>query len=402
MEEEEEEEEETEKTHQNQVLTVLEALKEASQKLQNEPKNTTNSYAIKALLELEPESNIFYNDSNLCTLSQHLSHLKTLVQNLHNSEENTGIRSYFRRRAIGCEISSIAGLIETEIQAWIDREKVENLVKALAKGEDEEEKVKLLIELENRVSQGFDRELQEVVLKSKVFSELESVLCNPIASKRIRERSAFVIAGLVQFNKNVFVGEVLMGRTVRAVITMGSASSLQVLCSLIRSIKSPLVDEIQSNGEIPKIISFLDSDDMEIRMVAMDCVVEIGYFGRKEAIEGMIEEGLVRKLVEMQRSRNGGDLIEMGRFEENEDEVFIEGVEIEPKRKKSKERRFIEKHPFASCVARFAIQLEVGEGLRQREKRAFKQEVLRRVREATVSDAEAATILAEVLWGSSP
>jgi len=48
------------------------------------------------------------------------------------------------------------------------------------------------------------------------------------------------------------------------------------------------------------------------------------------------------------------------------------------------------------------VQLEVGEGLRQRERRAFKQEILVRVREACVSDAEAATIIAEVLWGSSP
>lgn len=94
-----------------------------------------------------------------------------------------------------------------------------------------------------------------------------------------------------------------------------------------------------------------------------------------------MKEGLVEKLVELQRSEKGGDLIEIGREK-------VSGV--------------LERKPFASCVARFAVQLEVGEGLRQREKRAFKPEILIRVRDASVSEAEAATIAAEVLWGSSP
>ena len=202
-----------------------------------------------------------------------------------------------------------------------------------------------------------------------------------------------------------------MGPTISSLVTMGSSASIKVLCSLIRSIKSPLVDEIESLGNIPKIIMFLDSQDLEIKVLAMDCVLEIGYFGRKEAIEAMLKEGLIKKLVELQRSELGGDLIDMGRnggkndnvkFENNEgvgDGVGVGGVEG---KSESREKRFLEMQPFASCVARFAVQLEVGEGLRQRERRAFKQEILVRVREACVSDAEAATIVAEVLWGSSP
>jgi hypothetical protein len=170
---------------------------------------------------------------------------------------------------------------------------------------------------------------------------------------------------------------------------MASWKSMKVLCSLIKSIKSPLVDEIESNGEIPKIISFLDYKDLHLRVVTMDCILEIGYFGRKEAIEAMLREALIKKLVELQRSKLGGDLIDIGMFD------------AEKERGKG-ETRFLENHPFASCVARFAVQLEVGEGLRQRERRAFKQEILKTVRNACVSNAEAATIVAEVLWGSSP
>ncbi|KAJ6372667.1 hypothetical protein OIU76_027061 [Salix suchowensis] len=99
----------------------------------------------------------------------------------------------------------------------------------------------------------------------------------------------------------------------------------------------------------------------------MDCILEIGYFGRKEAIEAMLTEGLIMKLVELQRSELCGDLIDTGMSDDE-------------KERSRRENKFSESHPFASCVARFAVQLEVGEGLRQREKRAFKQEILKRVK----------------------
>ncbi|KAJ4953373.1 hypothetical protein NE237_030205 [Protea cynaroides] len=390
------------------VLRVLEVLKQASKDLQNKPgffKNDCNSSAMKALLELETEAdNILSNDPNLSILSKHLTCLKTLVDKVGRSQ-GYSLRSFLHRQIQNYEISRVAGSIENEIQAWIDRKNIENLVSALQGSSiDEEEKVKLLSQLEARLSQGFSRNLQDLVLNSKVFSVLEFVLCNPNFSKRIREQSARVVQALVRFNKDVFVGQVLMGTSVRALISMASNSSIQVLCSLIRSIKSPLVDEIESNGEIPKIISFLSAADLLLRVTAMDCILDIAYFGRREAIEAMLEEGLIEKLLELQRSELGGDLIDMVRFDENEKSgVCAGGVEIESKAKKeNKEGKILEGHPYASCVARFAVHLEVGEGLRQREKRAFKQDILRRVREACFSDAEAATIVAEVLWGSSP
>jgi len=62
----------------------------------------------------------------------------------------------------------------------------------------------------------------------------------------------------------------------------------------------------------------------------------------------------------------------------------------------------MEERPFVSAVARFAVQVEVGVGLSPREKRETKLEILRRVREAAVSPAEEASVLAEVLWGATP
>ncbi|KAI9117248.1 hypothetical protein K1719_011414 [Acacia pycnantha] len=395
------------------LLQVLQALKEASHNLQANPSqhsDDANSAAIKALLELHTESDtILSGDPNLSYLSQLLTDLKDLVESHRNTKGGLGLGSFLRRRTSAHSISRIAGSIESEIQKWIDRESVGYLSRALREPmREEEELVNLLVQFEERVSLGFSREFQDLVLRLKVFSSLESILCDPKCSKRIREHSALAIAGLIRFNKDVFVGQVLMGPTISALTSMASPNSIQVLCSLIRSIKSPIVDEIESNGEIPKIISFLNSQDLLMKVVAKDCVLEIGYFGRKEAIEAMLKEGLIEKLIQLQRSDLGGDLIDIDKHSEKEEEdeeeergVSVGGV-VEKGKRESRQRRFLQNHPFASCVARFAVQLEVGEGLRQRERRAFKQEILTRVREASISDAESATIVAEVLWGSSP
>ncbi|KAJ0030089.1 hypothetical protein Pint_13812 [Pistacia integerrima] len=357
------------------VLNVLEALKQASHDLQAHPSsslNDFNSSAIKALLELQTESDTI--------LSKETGTFQ-LFLNISVASKP----SWKRSRDPAASASETSSLAESRlIQLPELRDPCDN----------EDELVKLLTQFEERVSLGFDRELQDLVLKSKVFSSFETILCNSNCSKRLKEQSAYGIAALMRFNKDVFVGQVLMGPAVQALITMASIPSINVLCGLIKSIKSPLVDEIESNGEIPKIINLLDVKDLQMRVVAMDCLLEIGYFGRKEAIEAMLKQGLVKKLVELQRSELGGDLIEMEKFDKNDEKL--------ERNREGKQKRFLEMHPFASCVARFAVQLEVGEGLRQREKRAFKQEILVRVREASVSNAEAATIVAEVLWGSSP
>lgn len=393
--------EEIEREENQQVLKVLQLLKQASHDLQSNPPShqptESNSSAIKALLELQTESDTILSDPNLTQLSHHLSYLKTLVESLDKTRGHS-LRSFLRRRVSTHQIARVAESIESEIQAWIDREFVESLVKALrglavespdSDSDSGAELITLLTQFQDRVSEGFNRELQDLVLKAGVFTELETSLINPGLSKRLREESAIAIEALIRFNKNVFVGQVLMGPTIKALISMASTSTLKVLCSLIKSIKSPLVDEIESNKEIPTIVGFLRSEDLAIQVLGLDCVLEIGYFGRKEAIEAMMKEDVVKKLVALQRSELGGDLIDVRECETEEN-----------RGKQGSREKYLERHPFASCVARFAVQLEVGEGLRQREKRGFKQEILRKVKEASLFDAEAATIQAEVLWGS--
>lgn len=382
------EEHEAKKEDNQQVLKVLEALKQASHELQNKSSDS-NSSAIKALLELQTETDsILSTDPLLSTLSHHLSDLKSLIQTRQNSYGQVSLKSFLTRRASSHEISKVARLIETEIQSWIDREIIENLTISLRRLDTDEVLVERIEQFSKRISEGFSRELQDLILKSRVFEALELILFDSSVSNKVRESAGFGIAGLIRFNKDVFVGKVVMGETIRSLVSLSSCASIKVLCSLIKSIKSPLVDEIEANNEIPKIICLLSSVDHSLVISAMDCVLEMGYYGRKEAIEAMLNEGVIAKLVELQRSELGGDLIDLERFEKGGDKAEI---------------KYLENHPFASCVARFAVMLEVGEGLRQREKRAFKQEILKGVREACGDcDAKAATITAEVLWGSSP
>ncbi|MBA0806660.1 hypothetical protein Gohar_022526 [Gossypium harknessii] len=378
------------------VLKLLEALKQASHELQAHPTYKSvqsNSSPIKALLEFETESDsIISKDPHLSTLSRHLAELKILVETLERNR-GYGLRSFLTRRVSTHSISRVAGSIESEVQALMDRGSIDSLINALKDPwKDEDELARLLSQFEVRVLQGFNPELQDSVLKSKAFSVLQTVLCDPNCSKQTREKAAFCVAALIRFNKDVFVGQVNMGDTIQALLEMKSAHSVKVLCELIKFIKSPFVDEILCNGELPKILTLLESKDLSMKVVVFDCILEIGYFGRKEAVEAMLNGGLIEKLVELQRSEFGGDLIGKGKY----------GNENEESEGQKREKKFLENHPFASCVARFAVQLEVGEGLRKREKRAFKAEILEKVREASVNDAEAATIIAEVLWGSSP
>ncbi|CAI9100870.1 OLC1v1038055C1 [Oldenlandia corymbosa var. corymbosa] len=380
-------------SHNHQVLKVLGALKEASHQLQRTSSTTDSSNSsIKALLDLEFLSkSILSSDRQLSGLSSHLSDLKNLIQTQEISKPRTGLRSFLANRVRAQEISRVANSIESEIQAWIDRENVANLTKTLEEWSDEESLLTQLSQLRNRLALGFDIDLQNTLLKSRLISELESLLCRTDVSKRVREMVAYSLKEVVLFNKDVFIGEIRVGQIIKALVSIGSFCALEVLKSLIKAIKSPLVDELESCGGINKIINALDSADMATKIMAVDCLMEVGYYGRKEAIEAMLNGGLIKKLVYLQRS-------ELSDLEQGKSDEFV-GVEKNRRRRKIS---VLEGNPFASCVARFAVQLEIGEGLRQREKRAFKQEILKRIREASISDAEAATIIAEVLWGSSP
>ncbi|CAN1169296.1 hypothetical protein LINPERPRIM_LOCUS19728 [Linum perenne] len=333
--------------------------------------------AIDAILELEAEFGdyLLSPDPNLFKLSQFLNDLKTLHRNLQKSG-GYGLSSLLRRRITAYRIYQVSFKIVAEIQLYFDRQEIQRLVMTLQETEEEDDQVRVMEEFEKRLSAGFDREFQELVLKAKVFSILESLLCSDSRNRRVREHAARAIVGLVRFNKDVFVGLVLMGSIIRALVSMPTRCSIQVLCALVSLIRTPLIDEMELDGQLPRIVAILGSSQEEpppppsIKSAALDCVCEIAYHGRKEVIEAMLQQGLIKKLVELQRSSNG------------------DGEDC--------------RRPFVSCVARFAVQVEVGSGLSRTERRDLKMEIVGRVRDACVSEAEAASILVEVLWGSSP
>ncbi|OMO90781.1 Armadillo-like helical [Corchorus olitorius] len=376
-----------------QLFTMLKSLQQASKDLQNSSIFATNKpqSAIELFLDLENKANaLLSNDPNLFKVSQILCNLKTLVEKLQKYQ-GFSLLCIFRRQIINYKVYRVACEMETEIQAYFDREDVENLVETLEDSDeyDEDEKVKVLIEFEERLSQGFDLYFQDLILKAKVFSILELLLCDSSCSTKIRDQVSLAIAALVRFNKDVFVGLVLMGPTVRALISMSSSCSIRVLCLLIQFIRIPLVDELEAYREIPRIINLLSSENVSIQVGAMDCILGITYYGRSEAIEAMIEAGLVEKLMELQRLENQ---CQMNEYERN--------GEKSSRKMKIDEGDYSENCPFEGCVSRFAVQLEAGEVLSKKEKKEFKLEILRRVRASSVSEAESAAIVAAVLWGS--
>lgn len=380
---------------QEHVLKLLESLRKALKDIQSNYFFTSNasSYApIKFLLEPETKPySVLFETPCLSKLSQLLCNLKTLIEKLEKIQDH-GLKSLVRRQITRHKISQVVKSIEAEIRAYFDRVSVVNLVKTLELEEsEEEEKVEVLSEFTKRMLKGFDIDFQDLVLKAKVFSILEKLLCDSNCSKRVREHVALAIDALASFNRNVFVGLVLMGPTIQALVSMGSSSSIRVLFSLINLVRSPLVDEIHSRGLIPKLIELLGSADLSVQVAALDCVCEIAYIGRSEVIEAMLQEGLIGKLMELQRSEHGDNLIKRDQRinGDSDSEVICDCEEAG-------------NGPFANCVARFAVQVEVGEGLTSTEKEEVKLEILRRVREASVSEAESGTVVAAVLWGSSP
>lgn len=389
----------------NQQTILLEALKDAAINLKPVPipfYSTTNFATIETILQLETQLNsLFSNDPIVSSLLGLLTNLKTQFDELRISQ-GYSLRLFYHRQIANYEVSKIATSIEAQVKSWIDQESIKRLVQVLLDYNEKEEKLcSALLRFRHRLSSGFDGNLQELILKSKLFPILESTMCDSDCSKRVREQSARAIVSLVEFNKDVFVGQVLMGNTIEALVSMASCDTIQVLTSLIKLIKTPLVYEMEENDYIPKISSHLSSKDLSNQLVAMECVLELAYFARKEAIEAMLEEGLINKLLELQRLEIVGDSNDEYESNHNgENKGIGTGISSEMKNECT-DTVLTEYCPFTSCVTRFVRKIEMGEGLEKEEKREMKLQILRTIREASGSELEATSIISDVLWGSS-
>ncbi|MQM00438.1 hypothetical protein Taro_033168 [Colocasia esculenta] len=219
-----------------------------------------------------------------------------------------------RRRKSGCrskckEISRVAGSIKSEIQSWIDCESVGRLVSALWKltwsssslpAAEEDALVGFLRVFEERLSRGFNRGLQDVVLRLGAFPTIAAVLATPFVDLRLREGWA-----MVRFNHD------LSSLVLRSLVAMRMPSTMRVLQYLVAAIKIALVDEMHADGQFPGIVGFLSSPDTNMAVAALDLLLQVAYYVRKEAVDCKIEASIVKWLVVLQRSDLGGSLIEM-------------------------------------------------------------------------------------------
>ncbi|KAL6591405.1 hypothetical protein ACP70R_049908 [Stipagrostis hirtigluma subsp. patula] len=394
-------------------LKVLQALRDAARRVEA---GEDRGPALHALLALEAGADdLLAGDPNLSALRRLLSRLRALSCSVElcGVGEGGGAVGYLRARCRRCAgrrgIARVAGAVAGEIQAWIDRETIARLVAALRRtdGGGADAARALLAELEARLlSVGrFDARLQRTLLQHGVFAAVEAKLGDPA----VGDGCAAAVLALVRFNKDVFVGPVLMGPAVGALVAAASESPapLRALNGLVAAIRSPLVDELHARGELPRLVALLCAPDTRVRALALEFALRVGYYGRKEVVDALLAEGLVKRLLCLQRSHLGGSLEDADASPREKPGVnggaFLAG--LLPWRHPDNDdgaAAMASRRPFVSAVARFAVQVEIGEGLSPREKRAMKLEILRRVREAAVSPAEEATVLAEVLWGATP
>uniref|UniRef100_A0A0D9YZS4 Uncharacterized protein n=1 Tax=Oryza glumipatula TaxID=40148 RepID=A0A0D9YZS4_9ORYZ len=329
-------------------LRVLRALRDAARRVEAAA-GGDDGPALHALLALDASADdLLAGDPDLGTLRRLLARIGALSWSIRFAGDGGGgggvigcLRGRWRRCEARRGIARAAGGVAGEIQAWIDRENVARL--------------------------------------------------------------------------DVFVGPVLMGRAVGALVASASASPepLRALNGLVAAIRSPLVDELHARGELPRLVSLLCSADPRIRALALEFALRVGYYARKEIVDALLAEGLVKRLLCLQRS-DSETFDSYFSPQEKPDHGIIRGViffagilgcqreDDDADDGGGGGAATSSARPFVSAVARFAVQVEVGEGLSQREKRAAKLEILRRVREAAVSPAEEATVLADVLWGATP
>ncbi|KAF8689936.1 hypothetical protein HU200_041571 [Digitaria exilis] len=408
-------------------LKVLRALRDAAGRVEA---GESRGPALQALLALEAGADdLLAGDPSLTSLRRLLYRLRELSSSVDPcstaGEEEVGggvigsLRARCRRCAARRGIKRVAGAVAGEIQAWVDRETIARLVAALRRpgvgGDGGAAAARaLLAELEARLlSAGrFDPRLQRELLRHGVFAAVEAKLGDPA----VGDGCAAAVLALVRFSKDVFVGPVLMGPAVGALVeaASGSPAPLRALNGLVDAIRSPLVDELHARGELPRLVALLcapGDDHSRVRALALEFALRVGYYGRKEVVDALLAEGLVKRLLCLQRSDDdlGGSLADTdtdepygSRKEKPGDNggCLLLGWRCDDE--DGDAAALASERPFASAVARFAVQVEVGAGLSPREKRETKLEILRRAREAAVSPAEEATVLTEVLWGATP
>ncbi|KAF7081136.1 hypothetical protein CFC21_085108 [Triticum aestivum] len=365
-------------------LNVLRALRDAARTVEA---GEGDGPALRALLALQAAAHdLLAGDPELHPLCRLLATIRALSWRASEEAAGGGVVGGLRARCRRCKarrgIARAAGGVAAEIQAWADRELAARLVAALREQDDARARA-LLAELEARLlgagSAGrFDARLQDAVLRHGVFRAVEARLGDP---GEVGDGCAAAALALVRFNRDVFVGPVLMGPAVGALVAAAASHSspaaLRALNGLVAAVRTPLVDELHARGELPRLVALLCAPAGALRAPALELCLRVAYYGRREVLDALLAEGLVKRLLCLQRTAADADTTDTADEEE-------------------------EKTMVASAVARFAVQVEAGQGLRPREKRAAKLEILRRVREAAVSPAEEAGVLTSMLWGGTP
>lgn len=397
----------------------------ATQQLQEDPANieSINNHIdrLKHLLLQERQTYAFMRQNSesrkkLESLYNLIQYLESQVQRLKRASHRRGLKYYLANitdKVRGDEVGRIGQSMESELQLWLDQQRVREFAVVILKS-SEEEKVQAISSFESIVRKGYNALLQDAILSVGLVEKLAGLLAPGATSWRVAKQAAFALSALIDFNKDIFVSLVLMAKTVENILSLMNSEPddhVLVLVSILKKMLSAghtvVVDEIYVHNGVSKMVELLDHERQALQLAAMDCIFELAYYGRVEVVDKLFKLEVVKKLASLQQINaiEGetclGVEYEMPKSKQGESSPLDMASSWLPpiiSTRLQEDGQTVKKNPFADAVTKFALHLSIGTGLRKREKRALKQEFLRQIREVLEDDTEVANITAEVLW----
>ncbi|MCO5578609.1 hypothetical protein L7F22_032453 [Adiantum nelumboides] len=396
----------------------------ATQQLQEDPTNmeSINNLVdrLKHLLLQEREVYAFMRQNSesrkkLNSLHNLIQYLESQVQRLQRAAQRRGLKYYLANlsnKVRGNEVGRIGQSMESELQSWLDQQRVREVAVIISKG-TEEEQVQAISSFASVVQKGYNSLLQDTILSAGLVEKLAGLLAPGAASWRVAKEAAFALSALIDFNKDIFVSLVLMAKMVENILRLMNSEpddQVLILVSVMKNMLSAghtiVVDEIFAHTGVSKFVELLDHELQALQLAAMDCIFELAYYGRVDVVDKLFKLEVVKKLALLQQNAPeeelsvGIDYSKQQSTDEESSPIDMASKCLPPavSLRLQEDAQTVKRNPFADAVIKFALHLSIGTGLRKREKRELKQEFLRQIREVLEDDTEVANITAEVLW----
>jgi hypothetical protein len=159
---------------------------------------------------------------------------------------------------------------------------------------------------------------------------------------------------------------------------------LLIFKGLLSAGEECMADGIHSQNGVPRLVELLDHESAALQHAAMECVLELAYHGTMEVVEQMLELEVIKKLESLQRAN-----AHVVHARDPHMEMLLARIDRGPAE---------DHYPFTDAVMKFTLHFALGTGLRQRERRALKQEVIKQIKDIVDDDVQSANLTTDILW----